>query len=190
MRTAVERLRSTALSLAAEAPDRELTVDVLVSRAGLSRDDFYRNATSPVRVLAEALSDEVLTQLEAVSDSDPGRGPDWIEERARISLTHIARWAQIYRGPIRREVMAALRDILTPIIAADNADWLRSHPELIPAGFEPDDETTINMIAMFSAGGNMAAVEVWVEDPQLDVERGIRLLKQYSPMFVHSPGSP
>jgi len=178
----VERLRAAALRLAAEHPDRELTVGSIVGEAGVNREDFHRNASTPVQLLAEALGDELLTQYDALDAGLPDADP---EMRPRLALEHISRWMAVYGGPIRGELMAALRKTLFPPFRMINEEHLRRHPERLPQGISPDDDAAIEFLAAYVAGGGMAAIERWVEDPEPDVERGLALLLAAAPRFLH-----
>lgn len=178
----VERLRAAVLKLAAEHPDRELTVGAVAAAAGVNREEFHRNASSPVQLLAEALGDEILTQYDALDDDVADADP---EIRPRLALEHISRWMAVYGGPIRSELMAALRRTLFPPFRMANEEHLRRHPERLPEGISPDDDAAIEFLASYIAGGGMAAIERWVEDPEPDVDRGLALLLAAAPPFLH-----
>lgn len=178
---AVERLRAAVLKLAAEHPTRELSVGAIVTEAGLGREEFYRHVANPVQLLAEALGDELLSQYDAVE----GTPDDYPAARARISLEHIAKWIDVYRGPIRTELMESLRQTLAPAFRIINEADLRSHPEFLPPGISVDDDWAIEFFAAYVTGGGMAAIEVWVDEPDVDVDRGVHLLTAASPRFLH-----
>jgi AcrR family transcriptional regulator len=176
----VERLRRAALDLASSAPGTELTVAAIAEAAGITRDDYYRHAPGPMQLLAEALSDELLTRY----DDLEGRYTDVVARsmRPRIALTHIAKWADVYRGPLRKELMRALQETLAPSFRMINEHDIRNHPEILPEGLSPIDDLAITFVSAYIAGGGMAAIEVWVEDPEPDVERGLQLLMAVSPL--------
>jgi AcrR family transcriptional regulator len=176
----VERLRKAVLDLASTNPEVELTVASISRAAGVSRDEYYRYASSPMQLLAEALSDELLSTF----DDLEGQYTDE-EARAlwpRLSMTHIAKWAAVYRGPIRAELMEALRRTLAPAFRVVNENDLRKHPELLPEGLSPADDLAIEFVSAYITGGGMAAIEVWVAEPEPDVERGLQLLSMVSPL--------
>ncbi|WP_426323333.1 hypothetical protein [Microbacterium sp. E-13] len=176
----VEALRRAVLDLASTSPGTELTVAAVSSAAGIPRDDYYRFAPSPMQLLGEALSDELLTVYDEIGeqhDDDEARSL-----RVRTSFEHIAKWARIYGGPMRKELMEALRETLATSFRIINEEDLRRHPELLPAGITPSDDLAIEFVAAYITGGGMAAIEVWVNDPEPDVERGLQLLAAVSPL--------
>ncbi|WP_349428884.1 hypothetical protein [Microbacterium sp. LWS13-1.2] len=176
----VEALRRAVLDLASNSPGTELTVAAVSSAAGIPRDDYYRYASSPMQLLAEALSDELLTAYDEIDeqyDAEEARSL-----RVRTSMEHIAKWARIYGGPMRKELMQALRRTLATSFRIINEEDLRSHPELLPAGISPADDLAIEFVAAYVTGGGMAAIEVWVDDAEPDVERGLQLLTAVSPL--------
>jgi AcrR family transcriptional regulator len=175
----VEKLRRAVLEIASHDPGEELTVARISSAAGITRDDYYRHASSPMQLLAEALSDELLTRYDELEE----QYPDLIARalRPRVALTHIAKWAVVYRGPMRSELMQALQKTLAPSFRMINEEDLRAHPELIPAGMPPDD-LSIEFVSAYISGGGMAAIEVWVSEPEPDVERGLQMLMAVSPL--------
>lgn len=177
----VQRLRRAALELASSSPGSELTVAAIAGAAGITRDDYYRHAPGPMQLLAEALSDELLTRYEELE----GRYSDGVARamRPRIALTHIAEWASVYRGPLRKELMQALRETLAPTFRMLNEEDIRNHPEILPEGLSPIDDLAVDFVAAYISGGGMAAIEVWVEEqPEPDVERGLQLLMAVSPI--------
>lgn len=176
----VEALRRAVLELAAADPASELTVGAIAHAAGITRDEYYRYASSPIQLLADALSDELLTKFEDLDGQYPEEQARAI--RPRISLEHIAKWARIYAGPMRRELMQALQETLAPSFRIQNEEDLRAHPELLPDGISPKDELAIAFAAAYITGGGMAAIEVWVDEPEPDVERGLQLLQGLSPL--------
>lgn len=174
------RLRAAALELAAHRPDEKLTVALICAEARVGRDEFYRYASSPVRLVAEALSDELLSEYEAV-DGIPIN--EAVRERSVMGLKHIAKWADVYRGPIRVELMESLRQTLGQVFRMLMEDYLRAYPEILPDELDSDDEWSIEFIAAYMSGGGMAAIESWVDGPDLDIERGLRLFRAVSPSF-------
>ncbi|WP_158861656.1 hypothetical protein [Leifsonia sp. AG29] len=179
---AVERLRTAVLELVMTSPETALNVSSIASAAGISRDDYYRLAPAPIQLLAEALSDELLSQFD---DIEGRYSDDEVRTlRARLALTHIAKWGAVYRGPLRVELMQSMRLTLAHSFRLWTEDYLRRHPEALPAGVGPDDNSAIEFLAAFVAGGGMAAIEVWVDDPEPDVDRAMKLLSAMAPSFV------
>ncbi|MGW0590047.1 hypothetical protein [Streptosporangium sp. NPDC002607] len=179
----VEALRNAVLDLASNNPDSELTVAAVAGAAGISRDEFYRNASSPIQLLADALSDELLSQYEELEDQYPD---ELIRAmRARISLIHLAKWAKVYGGPVRKQLMQALRQTLEPSLRIINEKDIRKHPELLPEGISLDDDLAIKFVSAYNSGGGMAGIEVWVDQPEPDVERGLQLLSAVSSLPHH-----
>ncbi|GAB6925020.1 hypothetical protein JCM9803A_54700 [Rhodococcus erythropolis] len=174
---AVERLRAAVLGVVAENPYEEPTVASICAAAALSRSEFYRYASSPMQLLSEALADDILTQLE------PLPPPDNTEVRARLALEHIKRWLEVYRGPLRRELMAMLRQTLVPALQSMNEREIHNRAASLPAGIDVDEESEVSVIAAYIAGGSMAAIERWIEYPEPDVDSGVRLLRAVWPSF-------
>lgn len=176
----VERLRRSVLDLASTNPAPELTVAAIAAGAGVTRDEYYRYASSPIQLLAEALSDELLSLFDEIEE----KYPDDVARsmRPRLSLAHIAKWATVYGGPVREELMQSLRQTLAPAFRMVNEEDFRKHPELLPPGISPIDDLAIEWVSAYITGGGMAAIEVWVRDPEPDVERGLQLLTHFSPL--------
>ncbi|WP_426323286.1 hypothetical protein [Microbacterium sp. E-13] len=175
----VEKLRAAVLELASRDPGSELSVARISAAAGITRDEYYRHASSPMQLLAEALSDELLTMYDETAEQYPPHIARAM--RPRLSLTHIAKWAVVYGGPMRNELMAALRQTLAPSFRMINEEDLRAFPELMPAGM-PVDDLAVEFVAAYISGGGMAAIEVWVNEPAPDVERGLAMLMAVSPL--------
>ncbi|WP_349428862.1 hypothetical protein [Microbacterium sp. LWS13-1.2] len=175
----VEKLRAAVLELASHDPGSELTVARISATAGITRDEYYRYASSPMQLLAEALSDELLTMYDETGEQYPPQIARAM--RPRLALTHIAKWAAVYGGPLRNELMGALRQTLAPSFRMINEEDLRAFPELMPEGM-PADDLAIEFVSAYISGGGMAAIEVWVSEPEPDVERGLQMLMAVSPL--------
>ncbi|MDZ8275049.1 TetR family transcriptional regulator [Microbacterium aquimaris] len=178
---AVQRLRSAALRLATEQPLDELTVAAICEEAGFSREEFFRHASHPVRLVAEALGDDLLADLEVAGETL--EGPALHQARARLAIEHVTRWVTVYRGPLGHELLSLMHRTVAPAIRLMAEERVRENPELLPPGVSADDDEAIAFFSAYMAGGSIAAIESLAQGDG-DIERGVTLLLAATPAFL------
>lgn len=98
-------------------------------------------------------------------------------------LTHVAGRAVVYRNALDPQLLAPLRANLERVIRDYLRDHLSRHPENLPVGIEAEDLSAVGVVAAYAAAGTVGAVEAWLAEEPLDVERGVRLILAASPEF-------
>jgi len=104
----------------------------------------------------------------------------------RALLAHVAEYAATYRNAMEPQLAAPLRANLEGLIRESLVRHLQRYPETLPPVVDPSDRTAVELIAAFSAAGTVGAVEVWLGEEPLDVDRGVELVLAASPRFWFS----
>ncbi|WP_327436570.1 MULTISPECIES: hypothetical protein [unclassified Streptomyces] len=173
-------LRTAVLQLAAEQSPQSLSVAAVCRVAGVTRDTFYRHAGSPVDLLASALGEEIAEVVGGYGDMS---GLADFRAGEHALLTHVAGRAVVYRNALDPQLLAPLRANLERVIRDYLRDHLSRHPENLPVGIEAEDLSAVGVVAAYAAAGTVGAVEAWLAEEPLDVERGVRLILAASPEF-------
>lgn len=177
-------LRTAVLELSATRPARDLGVTEVCQHAGLTRDTFYRHAISPVELLADALAERLAEIVRATEDPTGGVRLDaGFRGAERALLGHVAEYAATYRNAMEPRLAAPLRANLEDIVRNSLVRHLRRYPATLPRVVDPADEAAVELVAAFSAAGTVGAMEVWLRDEPLDVDRGVELILAASPRF-------
>ncbi|MFD1713707.1 TetR/AcrR family transcriptional regulator [Amnibacterium flavum] len=180
-------LRAAVYELAGERPITEVSVSDLCRRAGVSRDTFYRHASSPLVLLTDSLAAEVMALAESYGDL-PARSADGssvFDPAERALLSHIAEHATVYRNALQPQIVAPLRASLEGMIRASLLEHVRRHPEILPDAVRAADEQTLTMLAAYAASGTVGAIEIWLAGDDLDVDRGSAVILAASPEWWH-----
>lgn len=177
-------LRDAVLVLAAERAVNGLSVAEVCRRAGVTRDTFYRHAESPLALLAAALDDGLALIVSRpggiAGEEDSGAG---IRESERQLLGFVAAHAEIYRQALQPHMLAGLRAGLESRIRDSLLDHLMAHPEILPPGVDREDARALRALAAYAAAGTVGAIEIWLEEEPLDIERGMAVIFAASPEF-------
>ncbi|MCL2850378.1 MAG: TetR/AcrR family transcriptional regulator [Micrococcales bacterium] len=151
-------LRRAVLELAADRPPEEITVAELTAAAGVSRTVFYSHASSPVRLLAEALFAEVLPdRLElAMANSQEAFGPLWREGYLAL-LGYVEARRGVYATAVaaRSGLLGALVDYYTEL-ATTAVD------AVVARMAEPVSPSWRTMAVHQHAHGAIAIIEAWL----------------------------
>lgn len=185
------QLRRAVYELAAERPVGEIAVAELCRAAGVTRDTFYRHATSPTTLLAEALGDELTAAIEAVRDEHSGRlgpgerldGEALMRQSERALLQHLRTHAAVYRNAMAAGLVPELRAQLETVIFDALAEHALAHPSILPEAIAPDDQQALEITTAYAASGTVGAIERWLRHDPLDVDRGAALILAASPGF-------
>jgi AcrR family transcriptional regulator len=174
------RLLAAVVELAAVEPIHEVTVAELCQAAGVTRDTFYRYATRPIDLLAEAMARDLPPIAELVSQLAEPTAVNPLEIPGQMILQHIERNLPVYRNALRPHLDSALRDVLLGRILELLVAFAESHPEVLPriAG-KLAGTGEIRQMLVFTASGIVGAVEEWTRqepDQTASVERMLEIL--------------
>jgi len=177
-------LRAAALELAAHAPVQSISVTAVCRAAGVTRDTFYRHAASPVELVAATLGEDL---AEAIGRHAPLSGLEAFRAAERALLQHVADNAAVYRGALAPRLLAPLRATLEDTIASTLRVHLDQHPQSVPVGVDPVDGGALDIVTAYASSGTVGALERWLADDPLDVDRGVAVIIAASPTSWFAP---
>ncbi len=155
-----DALEAVILELASQEPAENITVRELAGAAGISRQTFYRHASSP----AEFLSEVLITDMQRFAPvligslSDPTvRFEDAWRALYAGMLDHVSRYAPVYR------VMVSTQSIVFGAIS----DWFVSSGrgfihDAISSSAGTLDDTWIELASQQQAGNVAAIMKTWI----------------------------
>ncbi|MFC6234177.1 TetR/AcrR family transcriptional regulator [Leucobacter soli] len=177
------QLAAAIVELASVQPSSSLTVSAVAHAAGISRDTFYRHATSPSALLAAVLDAE----LEHLPMPAEG-GAREFGDAERELLEHVAKHAEIYRNALVHGTDDHVRDILELRIHSALTAYLHAHPQILPAELAGGDEPLNTEIAIaYAVHGTVGAIEAWLRSPELDTDAAARAIVAASPSWWVQP---
>ena len=147
------KLHDAAFALAHERPVDQLTVGDLVSRAGVSRQVFYRHFTDRDDAVATAFA-IAFAAATADLDSDPRSK---ILRIFGLAAEHRSMYRNVVPSAVAQRVVAAFRAELLPACEELAARALPIVGSI--AGLEPD------AVSRFLVGGFQEVLRSWMEDP-------------------------
>jgi len=173
--TAESALRHAVVQFATEKPISEVSVSEVCRRAEVTRDSFYRFASSPVALLAMYLYDDHDTDL--VTPSHEGTVPRVraLRPATRVLLEHVQRNRQIYRNALTPRLPMELREALLRRLEAVLYAHAREFPETLPdiQGRRPNEEA-VSVLVHHASNGVVGAIEFLVAtDGVEDIEHAI-----------------
>lgn len=148
------QLRDAAFALAHEQPVDELTVGDLVTRAGVSRQVFYRHFTDRDDAVATAIATAFTA---AVADID-GDAPTRITKLFEFAAEHRDAYRNVVPSAVTQRVVAAFRAELLPACTELAETGLR-----VVGGIA--DVPDVHAVARFLVGGFQEVLRSWMEDP-------------------------
>jgi len=172
------------LQLARERPLDSISVSEVAIAAGVTRDTFYRHASSVVDLLVAALSLELTAMADRYAPilANPPETSDLVFSAESDLLRHVANNATIYRSALRAELGSPVRKALTEFVRRTLENELRLRPEIAPDALGTLDDRTIGMATAYAASGTVGAIEVWLETGDLtDIEAAARVIIAASP---------
>ena len=172
------------LQLARERPLDSISVSEVAIAAGVTRDTFYRHASSVVDLLVAALSLELTAMADRYAPilANPPVTSDLVFSAESDLLRHVANNATIYRSALRAELGSPVRKALTEFVRRTLENELRLRPEIAPDALGTLDDRTIGMATAYAASGTVGAIEVWLETGELtDIEAAARVIIAASP---------
>lgn len=169
-------------SLAEQRPITEVTVAELCRAAKTTRDTFYRHASSPTRLLSDMLGDEIRSTIRT-RHPDAASGAAMVRRSERALLMHFAEHERVYRNAMTTSLVSELREIFETILRDGLLEHARLHPDILPADVSSPDDASVLIAAAYAASGTVGAIEQWLQQEPLDVDRGVRLIVASSPQF-------
>lgn len=151
------KLAKTIIRLATEQPTSTLTVSTVAREAQISRDTFYRHASTPQELLASVL-DEQLQDIHI----DDGTDRNAVLAAEQALLTHIAQHAAIYRNALVVGTEASVRAILVGRITATLTDYANGHPSILPVSKDAAGPAIRDFAVAYAAHGTVGAIEEWL----------------------------
>ena len=181
-----DRLTSAVLGFASSGRLDDVTVSELSRTAGVTRDTFYRHASSVTELLTIALNERLETDFAGYLSTFPPRSrlADVLARSEGDLLRHIRSLGDVYRtaltgqnsGPIRRGLVRFLQNSLESA--------LREYPDLAPLPTDELDVRAGSMIAAYAAAGTVGAIEVWLGSGDLDdVDQAARIIASGAPLW-------
>lgn len=174
------RLLAAVVELAAREPIHQISVAELCQAAGVTRDTFYRYATRPIDVLAEAMARDLPPVEQLVAQLSEPQAADPLQIPGRMILQHIERNLAVYRNALRPHLDSALRDVLLGRILELLTAFVERRPDVLPLVCgRPPHPAEIRQMVVFTASGIVGAVEEWTrQDPErtTNVERMLAVL--------------
>jgi AcrR family transcriptional regulator len=156
------RLLTAAVGLAATEPIHEISVAALCQAAGVTRDTFYRYATRPIDVLAEAMARDLPPAAELVAQLAQPAAANPLEIPGRMILRHVERNLAVYRNALRPHLDSALRDVLLARVLDLLAAFVERCPEVVPRiDGSPPTSAEVRQMVIFTASGIVGAIEEW-----------------------------
>jgi AcrR family transcriptional regulator len=175
-------LTEAIIELASSRPTDSLSVSEVAERAGISRDTFYRHASSPSELLRSALEED-LAALEMPTEG----GEQAFGQAERQLLQHVADHATIYRNALVHGSERHVRDMLVSYISGALERYVDEHPEILPEGIRALEQPhTRNVAIAYAASGTVGAIESWLRDAeteQLDVAATAEAIVAASPSW-------
>lgn len=170
-----EALRAAVLELAARRDVGSLSVSEICTRAGVTRDTFYRHAQSPVGLLADALGAE-LDHLRGEFST-----PAAVGSVETAILNHVVARLAVYRGAMRPVLPAEVRDRLERLFADGLTRQASLHPEILPPRLR--DERAVGIAVAYAASGAVGAIEAWLRTADGDVADVVDIILAASPSW-------
>ncbi|NYD66361.1 TetR/AcrR family transcriptional regulator [Agromyces atrinae] len=164
-----ERLRSAALERASNERLSQISVADVCRTAGVTRDTFYRHVSSVEELVADALAHEIAEATAGLPDDAA------IGDGERVLLEHVRRRADVYRSAMDPVLAARVRASLEDALREGLLGWVERRPNIVPAEIAGDD-AAMRMAIAYAAGGTIAAIEQWLRDDELDVERAVQIV--------------
>lgn len=179
-----DRLTSAVFAFASNGRLDDVTVSELSRTAGVTRDTFYRHASSVTELLTAGLSEKLDDLVSGYDDGLPSRTELAAALRAGELhlLEHIAELGTVYRTALSGQNAAPVRRTLTTFLRSNLEVAIRAYPDIAPLTSECLDDRAIGIIASYAASGTVGAIESWLETGDFtDIEGVGRIIKSGAP---------
>ncbi|RKR76567.1 TetR/AcrR family transcriptional regulator [Frondihabitans australicus] len=179
-----DRLTRAVLAFADAGRLDDVSVSELAREAEVTRDTFYRHASSVTDLLTIAIGEKLEEFGAAAVTEMPPRSELAAVLRASepALLQHIVDHANIYRTALAGDNAAPVYRTLLRFLAGNIATGLRAYPDIAPLPPEQMDDTAILMVSTYSAAGFVAAVREWLMLGDLsDIDRAGEIIAASAP---------
>lgn len=146
-------LRDAAFALAHERPVDEITVGDLVTRAGVSRQVFYRHFTDRDDAVATAFA----VAFSAAAADIQGDARARVTALFAFAAEHRAMYRNVVPSAVTQRVVTAFRDELLPACQEIAAQGMRVVGPIADVGQDA--------VSRFLVGGFQEVLRSWMEDP-------------------------
>ncbi|GAA1059154.1 TetR/AcrR family transcriptional regulator [Agromyces bracchium] len=155
-------LHRSVLETVERMPLADVSVAAIARAAGISRDTFYRHASSVADVLAGALG-ERLDATVAEFAAFQGGARERFERGERRLFAHVAEHRAVYLNAMAPGLAEPVRAMLVGRIEQALAEYLDTHPEVAPiaAGHLSRAEHHA-LYAAYGAAGTVGVIEHWL----------------------------
>lgn len=181
-----ESLTAAVLDFAANGRLDDVSVSELALAAGVTRDTFYRHASSVTELLSVALTEKLEEFGEAYANGEPSveELAPYLQSAEKGLLEHMVAHADIYRTALSGHTSAPIRRAISGYLQAQIELGLHARPELAPLPPEELDDLSIGMIAAYAAAGTIASIEVWLVAGDLtDIDEAARIIAASAPQW-------
>lgn len=157
---AEEALRQAVVKLSAEQSVSQLSVSEVCREAGISRDSFYRFATSPADLLAQYLYDDHNVENVFPGGRSRQRKGNEIVAAMRLVVEHAQRNVEIYRNALDPHFPPQVQDALLRGFTRVLQAHVERFPDLLPelAVEDPTGSSTDAFIS-YVAFATLGAIE-------------------------------
>ncbi|TQC42660.1 TetR/AcrR family transcriptional regulator [Rhodococcus sp. WS4] len=185
-----ERFRGAVYQLATLKPITEVQVQELCEAAGVTKDTFYRHATSPVDLLADVLAEEfdaITVTYDDLAGSSAPEAP--IGVATRVLLQHVLDHEAVYRKCMQPHLIAPIRATLEDAARTALERHFAAHPEVLPPTVEPAP-VVLAIYAGYGAAGIVGALEAWISAPEHDIATGVAAILATMPAWWFTKPEP
>jgi AcrR family transcriptional regulator len=179
-----DRLIAAVLAFADAGRLDDVSVSELAREAEVTRDTFYRHASSVTDLLTLAIDEKLQEFSESTTPGLPDRADLAAVLRASEPglLRHIASHANVYRTALTGDNAAPVSRTLHAFLATSLATALRQYPDIAPLPADEMDEAAIAMISAYAAAGYIAAAREWLVSGNLDdIDRAAHVISAGAP---------
>lgn len=179
-----DRLTTAVIRFACAGRLDDVSVSELAREAEVTRDTFYRHASSVTDLLTIAIGEKLKEFGQSTTPELPDRAD--LAEVLRASepalLRHIADHANIYRTALTGDNAAPVARTLHAFLVGSLVTALREYPDIAPLPPDELDEAAIAMISAYGAAGYIAAAQEWLTNGDLDdIDRAASIISAGAP---------
>lgn len=174
-----EALRAAVVTLAQSKPVTGMTVSEVCRKAGVSRDSFYRFASSPSELLAQYLYDDHDVVGVVPDCTDCTHAVKGIIPAMHVLVAHAQRNFEIYRHSIEPHFPPHLQDALLRRMVEVLEGHVCAFPERLPAlDHGRRDPVAVDAFISYLAFATLGAIESLVRSGGIkDTELSVAVLK-------------
>lgn len=181
-----DRLTKAVVTFAEAGRLDDVSVSELAREAGVTRDTFYRHASSVTDLLTTAIGEMIEEFGAAYSAELPSRVdlPAILRDSETQLLRHIVAHANVYRTALTGASAGPAYTILQRFLGQNIEKALREYPDIAPLPPRELDDRAVAMIAAYGAAGFLGAVREWLSSDDLsDVDSAVRVISASAPQW-------